>query len=245
MDKIIWQYWEGPRPSFIDLCLETVSKNNEDFDLRVLDDKSVFDYLPNLRKDLDSLPRIANKVDYVRFKLLHEYGGIWLDADVVLLQDLSKPWQTMINSNQSFAATSHFGPGKPSIWLLMSERNSKITKDYLKAADVLLDNFDKSKIAWSQLGAHLLWNFTNDKNYCHFAVEDFCPVPYTKYLHYFENIDVDKFISDDSYTFVFFNEMLNRHQRDFLAKDRNEILSQDYLISKIIRKAIYQKRSGQ
>jgi len=242
MDKIIWQYWEGPKPSFIDLCLETVSKNNEDFDLRVLDDKSVFDYLPNLRKDLDSLPRIANKVDYIRFNLLHEYGGIWLDADVVLFQDLSRPWQTMIDFNQSFAATSHFGPGRPSIWLLMSEPNSKITKDYLKAANALLDNFDKSKIAWSQLGAHLLWNFTNDKNYHHFPVEDFCPVPYTKYLYYFQNIDVDKFISDDSCTFVFFNEMLNRHQRDFLAKDRDEILSQDYLISKIIRKAIYEKK---
>jgi len=240
VDKIIWQYWEGPRTAFINMCLETVRKNNEEFDLRVLDDKSVFDYLPNLRNDLDSLPRIANKVDYIRFNLLHEYGGIWLDADVVLFRDLSSPWKTMADSNQSFAATSHFGPGRPSIWLLMSEANSKITKDYLKAANDLLDNFDKSKIAWSQLGAHLLWNFTNDKNYHHFSVEDFCPVPYTEYLYYFQNIDVDKFISDDSYTFVFFNEMLSRHQRDFLAKDRDEILSQDYLISKIIRKAIYE-----
>ena len=103
MKPTIWQFWQGPKPPFIELCLETVKKNNVNFQHVVLDENSVFDYLPDLRKDLDLLPRIANKADYIRFRLLKEYGGIWLDADVVLFKDLKEVYEHFEKSHFDFS----------------------------------------------------------------------------------------------------------------------------------------------
>jgi mannosyltransferase OCH1-like enzyme len=236
--KTIWQYWEGDRTDFIDMCLETVEKNTKYFSRVLLNEKTVFKYLPDLRRDLDELPRIANKADYIRFRLLNEYGGVWLDADAVLLRDLREAWNLMLDEGHTFGASSHFGLGKPSIWFLMSERKSLITEKYIMLADRILDTVDKRKITWSQLGADLLWKFTNTENYHHFPVEKFCPVPYYEYNKYFQNIEPSVLIGDKSYTFIFFNEMLNRNQKIFLAKSREDILKDNNLISKIFKKYI-------
>lgn len=234
MKPTIWQFWQGPKPPFIELCLETVKKNNVNFQHVVLDENSVFDYLPDLRKDLDLLPRIANKADYIRFRLLKEYGGIWLDADVVLFKDLKDVYERFEKSHFDFSATSHFGLGKPSIWLLMSKKKSSIVDFQVMSMDSKL-NSKKYNIAWSGFGAHLLWNFTNQNNYLHLEVEKFCPIPYNEYRIYFQNTHLDL---SENYTFVFFNEMLNREQKHFLKSSKQQILNSPLLISQIFQKAL-------
>lgn len=44
-------------------------------------------YLPDLRKDISTVP-IALKTDYIRVRLLHGYGGLWVDADTILMNNL-------------------------------------------------------------------------------------------------------------------------------------------------------------
>ena len=88
----IWLYWETPpgktRPTYIDLCYDTIKKHcSKNFKVHLLDEKSVYTYLPKLRRDINNL-RIPQKADYIRLALLKKYGGIWLDSDIIVFSDL-------------------------------------------------------------------------------------------------------------------------------------------------------------
>ena len=90
--KTVWMYWENPpgfsKPAYLDLCLETIQKHLGSFELKLLDERSVTDYIA-LPKTIrhPALP-LDRKADYIRYALLYEYGGVWLDCDLILLRDV-------------------------------------------------------------------------------------------------------------------------------------------------------------
>ena len=92
-DKIVWAYWEnkdGYIPTHIKLCFETFEKHlKPKYKLIILNEKTVKKYLPGVRNDLNNL-MIAQKVDYYRIALLHKYGGIWIDADTIIMRDFDE-----------------------------------------------------------------------------------------------------------------------------------------------------------
>ena len=87
----IWMYWETlpgkTKPGYIDLCYESVLYYcGECFDVILLDERTIYNYLPEIRNiDLSKL-QIAQRVDYYRYSLLDKYGGIWLDADILVVK---------------------------------------------------------------------------------------------------------------------------------------------------------------
>jgi hypothetical protein len=87
MDGPIWMYWEGARPGYIDLCTQTARKHHPD--LKLLD-REAFEALRASDRELD-IDRLSvnHRSDYVRSYLLLNYGGLYLDADCVVLQPLT------------------------------------------------------------------------------------------------------------------------------------------------------------
>ena len=92
---IIWMYWQNKKgstvPDCITLCWKTIIANNKnDFQIKILNEQNVNDYLPNLNKNYLRYKEIAHKADYIRFCLLYEYGGIWLDSDTIIFRSLKE-----------------------------------------------------------------------------------------------------------------------------------------------------------
>ena len=87
MSLPIWMFWEGARPAYIDLCLESVRRHHPD--VRLLD-RAGFDALwtddRNLPIDRLALNHLS---DYVRAWLLSRHGGLYIDADCIVIRDLS------------------------------------------------------------------------------------------------------------------------------------------------------------
>lgn len=83
----IWQFWEGPRPAFIGLCLDTVRRHHPD--VRLLDRK-MFDALWTRDRDIviDHLG-LNHQSDFIRAYLLMHHGGLYLDADAIVMRPLS------------------------------------------------------------------------------------------------------------------------------------------------------------
>ena len=93
----IWMYWENKsgktKPEYLKLCYQTIQKNcKNSFNINLLDEKTVYKYLPNLRKDLDEYLNIPQKTDYIRLALLYKYGGIWIDSDTIVIKDMKPLW---------------------------------------------------------------------------------------------------------------------------------------------------------
>jgi len=83
----IWMFWEGARPAYIDLCIDTVRRRHPD--VRLLD-RAAFDALWTEDRDipLDGLA-LNHQSDYIRAWLLSHHGGLYLDADCILMRDLA------------------------------------------------------------------------------------------------------------------------------------------------------------
>lgn len=88
-DRIIWQYWAqgyDSVPEVVSNCLKSVDKFAEDYIIIRLTDENLADYidLPPFVKEKRNVYSRAFFSDLLRLILLKTYGGIWLDATILL-----------------------------------------------------------------------------------------------------------------------------------------------------------------
>ena len=82
---MIWMYWEGPKPLWIDRCQQTVFWHCDD--VRLLGPQD--DELQPLFREVDlSKLCMAHKADLIRAYLLEKHGGFWVDSDCVVFRPL-------------------------------------------------------------------------------------------------------------------------------------------------------------
>lgn len=257
--SIIWLYWQNKpgktMPTYIRLCLDTIYKNCKDeFKIVLLNEKTIYNYLPNLRKDLNKL-EIAQKADYIRIKLLYKYGGIWLDTDTIVMTSLLPVIQKLESYDfVGFGCTSIYcnnGYPRPSNGFLAARKNSILMKNVLIELDKKLDQ-KNSDYNYYDLGKKVIWKEINKlrkKNnykYYHYGSEyDGTRLKNKRWVrptYYFNKTNE---LMDENKLFVIFlsnHDIIdcekNRQLYDnFLKLSKNEILQQDYWISKMFRKA--------
>jgi len=96
--KIFWQYWHqgvnSTTSKMVVECLHSVKKHSGDYEVILLTDKTVWDYieLPDFvfekfGKNGFSFAKLAN---LIRLNLLSAYGGVWLDATTYLTAPIDK-----------------------------------------------------------------------------------------------------------------------------------------------------------
>lgn len=166
---ILWFYWENivgrKKPEYIDLCIDTIYKHcSKDFQIIHLDNKNIYDYLPNLRKDINNL-KLAQKTDYIRLALLYYYGGIWIDADTIVMRSLID----IVHKIKEGYDYIGFGCSKnicmdgypyPSNWLMAAPKGSTLIKCTLADVNNLLDNLfssRKKELDYFEIGKIALW----------------------------------------------------------------------------------------
>ncbi len=102
-DKIIWQYWgQGVEdfsalPEVVQYCFSSVDKYKADYKVIRLSDETIKDYLdlPDFVYDkLANNPHFTRTFfsDFLRLALLSTYGGVWLDATILLTAPLPKAY---------------------------------------------------------------------------------------------------------------------------------------------------------
>ncbi len=94
-ETTIWQYWEQGvenMPDIAKACVNSVEKYKNGCKHIILDKESVKDYvkIPDIIWKLNKkgVIKSAHLSDVVRTYLLCEYGGVWIDATVLLTDDL-------------------------------------------------------------------------------------------------------------------------------------------------------------
>ena len=90
-NKIIWQFWAQGKenaPKLVQICLASVQAQMKDYEIIVLDESTVKDYIkfpPLILQKLEN--GTLSKTffsDLLRVCLLATYGGVWLDATIFL-----------------------------------------------------------------------------------------------------------------------------------------------------------------
>lgn len=89
--KKIWSYWHQAEPdAFVSRCIANWRTHCPDFEVQVLNQHTVQDYVPahDLPQGFERLNPVKQS-DWIRLYLVSRYGGYWVDATIVLTQSLS------------------------------------------------------------------------------------------------------------------------------------------------------------
>ena len=98
-ERIIWQYWgQGYDnvPEIVHICLRSVERYKEDYKLVRLTDENLSEYIdiPNEIQRKRSTFMRSHFSDLLRCMLLTTYGGVWLDATLLLTGPLPERYFT-------------------------------------------------------------------------------------------------------------------------------------------------------
>lgn len=84
LPNIIWLFWDGDISNDISFFLHNIKDKMRSYQIIFLTQSTINYYIET--DDLYKLSSFnkANQADYYRFNLLHNYGGIWMDATIYL-----------------------------------------------------------------------------------------------------------------------------------------------------------------
>jgi hypothetical protein len=140
--RIIWMYWETlpgkKKPGYIDLCIESVKFNcGKCFEVILLDNHKIIKYLPDLKIDDVAHLSLPQKVDYYRYCLLEKYGGVWLDADILVIKCICPFFKKLkdydyvgfgCGFDRKKCKTINNGYSRPLNWFMISKKNAPFIK---------------------------------------------------------------------------------------------------------------------
>lgn len=95
LPNIAWTYWEGIMPAWIDLCFATMRRNIPGINIltpstlsRLYAAHRTPDEPYDMLAEAPALLRPCQRSNIIRAWLLRTFGGLWVDADCLVLSDL-------------------------------------------------------------------------------------------------------------------------------------------------------------
>ena len=225
------------------MCQETVRKNaNKDlFDVVCVTPETLYTYLPDLRRDLHKIihsnvisDNIAIKADYIRMNLLNKYGGVWVDSDIILIQDLSNIYE-LLRIYQCVGINSKVTPYAASFGFIGFRQGSVILSQYIKTADARINR--SNQFPWTGLSTDIMKPIVkNHMSKCFFFdMHDIGVVGSKNWRIFFTDTDPNTFITSKTIIVYLFNKLF---PQSFKAMSRTEVLSKSWLVSRILKKVL-------
>ena len=257
----VWVYWENMNrnsyPTYINLCLNIMKSQFSEYNLVILDEETIKLYLPNLRDDFDNL-LVAQKTDYYRIALLYYYGGIWIDADIIVMNNFDNIFEKLDSGYDfvGFGCTGlqcTNGYGYPSNWVLASQKNGILVKNCLDILNYKLDNRSneiyQNENTYHDYGKVIIWNVLEDLiskgyNYYHFTSDhDGARDINGEWIHspnFFNTIPTE-FLDESKLMFVvlYNSEIANNEEYNWILDcDEERIIYGNEWICSLFRKAL-------
>ena len=195
LDKNVDISWQGPEPPLITLLRKIMVMHSNDgkvFKLNLINIESIDKYIKDIPDYFHNL-KVEHQADFIRVNILCEYGGLWLDSDTLVMDNLQSLFNekegVFILENNKALCNGIFG----------TRANTELMKAWRDKMHSLLSN--NSKIEWSDIGSSILMKLKKEspslfKNYKIFkglnnmypvnwdnCVEEFINKPYNNYKH--------------------------------------------------------------
>lgn len=232
----VWVYWQGDRQPYIDLCIDTIKKHSIGLNFTLLNDYKVKSYLclPSIYNTLS----VVHRADYIRVALLKEYGGIWLDADTIVLKPLVK-YLSFLKKYKFLG----FGKSRtPQTAVIAGTTDSLILSLWLR---YIHNHINNDKISWGDLGPLALKKILttlptmSNLEYYNISTEHCVPISCKDWKDFFSFRKVEGDTITDSTGIVM---LYNRYMRYTLKKyDKGYLMNSGMFISKLFRLALKER----
>lgn len=239
----IWLYWDNypnqKTPTYIEMCWESVRRHcGKDFRIIVINSDTVKQYLPGIREDFFQMAQINNKSNYLRYKLLFEHGGIWLDSDMIILHNLLPLLDHLEEVDLVATASPQYKYGEPESGFIISRKNGQVISKALTIIDKKIDAVPTGHIfQWGTMGPAVLRQAVKGEKYIHLNPKVLMPIGWQEAFR-FDRIDrLENYLTKDTLAIMLFNEMFRRSKSRIMTMTRQELLDSKWLIGQVFRKA--------
>lgn len=158
-NKNIFVYWTGKKYSLIEILYNIMkihSNNNKNYNVHFINDENIKSYIDNLPDYFNKLEP-AHKADYLRVMLIYEYGGIWLDSDTLVMDNLQSLFDLFntydgffIKENNNILCNGVFG----------SNPKTKLMAEW--KTQLLQKIGNNINIEWAEIGNNMLEQIYNE-----------------------------------------------------------------------------------
>lgn len=135
--KKIWIFWYDLEiPELVNHCINNIKTLHLEYEVNFLNKNTVKNYLDLDIDNLIAKMPVANLSDLIRLKLLQRYGGIWMDASIILDKNIEEFFLDKDNIFEIigfYNAYQSTGCKIPVIesWFLAAPPNSKFINKWL------------------------------------------------------------------------------------------------------------------
>lgn len=243
--KYIWFYWDNENPNhIIKLCIDITRKLNPKYNIYYVNDNNVESFITD-KEVLDILSNKnilkAQKSDLIRLYLLYTYGGIYVDASVIVLHSFD--WIYKIDDDDSlfvYKANTHTTDNnKPVLesWFLACKPGNHFIRDAKYLLTYILKDYNNVD-GYTQLLKNdkevNYQKFINHSSY-HIIYFIFIYIQYKskdKYKFHLLNCnnyrEVCKYLMTNKDPNILFNQELTQHNFDTLLADNKMIKLASY-----------------
>lgn len=242
----IWLYWDNKPgktapPEYIELCWESIHKHcGEDFDIHLVTTENVRKFLPNISESFFNIAQINNKSNFLRYTLLKERGGIWLDSDLILFRSL-KPMLELLTEDIDLVATASptLRYGEPECGFLLSSPHGSVITKAVSVIEYALSLHPPGHIfKWGSLGPEIIRQAVKGRKYDHLDHRLLMPIPSWEAFRFMGKEPINEYCSNTSYGCMLFHEMFRQCNSPFLSMSRKQLLDSPTLLGQMFRKAI-------
>lgn len=246
MKPNIFLYWDNPpgkivSPEYIELCWESIYKHcGEDFDIHMVTTANVRQFLPNISDMFFDIAQINNKSNFLRYTLLKEHGGIWLDSDLILFKSL-KPMLELLTQEIDLVATASptLRYGEPECGFLLSSPHGGVITKAVSVIEHAISLHPPGHIfKWGSLGPKTIRQAVKGRKYDHLCNRLLMPIPSWEAFRFSGTDSVSKYCDTNAFGCMLFHEMFRQCNSPFLSMNRQQLFNSPTLLGQIFRRAI-------
>jgi mannosyltransferase OCH1-like enzyme len=227
----VFMYWENvpgsPKPEYLHKCFEQI-KSKSKYDVILLDEHTIKDYVHDINEKAFDLDVLAHRADYFRAKILHEHGGIWLDADALILDDLSYVESDL---NEYSYVGYGYKKNQPSIGFMGARAGDDMLGQWVEGQEKKIT--DGYQFKWAALGYDILWDIsTSNTDMKIYDRELFAPIHSLHWKEFFSPTPMSSRITEDTKAIMFYNKNMYEPLKDLSI---DEIKNKNDLFGEIFR----------
>ena len=191
-----YTYWEGSRPPYIAECLRRMEAQG----VTVLTPENTAEFAALLHPNFSLITHPAHRADCIRVAAISQTGGLWLDADCLLIRPIETFLSRVETSNADDFVYTQWNDGRVLNGYFWAKEGSEVAKAWLGLINKTL--YQATNPTWTMFGEQILTPtvMLKYKNICsQFDRKFFIPINTDKIAHaFFEELEYSAF--DKPYT---------------------------------------------
>jgi hypothetical protein len=149
----VFMYWQGPSYVLVDLLRDLAAKHAGpmNYTLHVVNEDNVQEYLGHPMPPEVAGWEPAHRADYVRVCLLYKYGGIWLDADTIVMPTFGDLF-SHLDTKQGFFVLER--DDRPCNGVFGTRPGTRLLREWKALIETRFRAPDK--LEWNEIGSEFL-----------------------------------------------------------------------------------------